>query len=106
MYNIEYQIQFEEKVFKCIIKDTKWVLGIESFKEIQISNKNKTTLKIIIDDKVNEKKKKERKVKISFNKKKNVDLAFNKNEELSTFLFKCRKFYWDLTKKAIPIYLK
>ena len=49
---------------------------------------------------------KEKKVKISFNKKKNVDLAFNKNEELSTFLFKCRKFYWDLTKKAIPIYLK
>ena len=106
MYNIEYQIQFEEKVFKCIIKDTKWVLGIESFKEIQISNKNKTTLKIIIDDKVNAKIQKEKKVKISFNKKKNVDLAFNKNEELSTFLFKCRKFYWDLTKKAIPIYLK
>ena len=106
MYNIEYQSQFEEKVFKCIIKDTKWVLGIESFKEIQISNKNKTTLKIIIDDKVNAKMQKEKKVKISFNKKKNVDLAFNKNEELSTFLFKCRKFYWDLTKKAIPIYLK
>ena len=106
MYNIEYQIQFEEKVFKCIIKDTKWVLGIESFKEIQISNKNKTTLKIIIDDKVNAKMQKEKKVKISFNKKKNVDLAFNKNEELSTFLFKCIKFYWDLTKKAIPIYLK
>ena len=106
MYNIEYQIQFEEKVFKCIIKDTKWVLGIESFKEIQISNKNKTTLKIIIDDKVNAKMQKEKKVKISFNKKKNVDFAFNKNEELSTFLFKCRKFYWDLTKKAIPIYLK
>ena len=106
MYNIEYQIQFEEKVFKCIIKDTKWVLGIESFKEIQISNKNKTTWKIIIDDKVNAKMQKEKKVKISFNKKKNVDLAFNKNEELSTFLFKCRKFYWDLTKKAIPIYLK
>ena len=106
MYNIEYQIQFEEKVFKCIIKDTKWVLGIESFKEIQISNKNKTTLKIIIDDKVNAKMQKEKKVKISFSKKKNVDLAFNKNEELSTFLFKCRKFYWDLTKKAIPIYLK
>ena len=106
MYNIEYQIQFEENVFKCIIKDTKWVLGIESFKEIQISNKNKTTLKIIIDDKVNAKMQKEKKVKISFNKKKNVDLAFNKNEELSTFLFKCRKFYWDLTKKAIPIYLK
>ena len=106
MYNIEYQIQFEEKVFKCIIKDTKWVLGIESFKEIQISNKNKTTLKIIIDDKVNAKMQKEKKVKISFNKKKNVDLAFNKNEELSTFLFKCRKFYWDLTKKVIPIYLK
>ena len=77
MYNIEYQIQFEEKVFKCIIKDTKWVLGIESFKEIQISNKNKTTLKIIIDDKVNAKMQKEKKVKISFNKKKNVDLAFN-----------------------------
>ena len=106
MYNIEYQIQFEEKVFKCIIKDTKWVLGIESFKEIQISNKNKTTLKIIIDKKENAKIQKKKKVKISFNKKKNVDLAFNKNEELSTFLFKCRKFYWDLTKKAIPIYLK
>ena len=106
MYNIEYQIQFEEKVFKCIIKDTKWVLGIESFKEIQISNKNKTTLKIIIDDKVNAKMQKEKTVKISFNKKKNVDLAFNKNEELSTFVFKCRKSYWDLTKKAIPIYLK
>lgn len=106
MYNIEYQIQFEENVFKCIIKDTKWVLGIESFKEIQISNKNKTTLKILIDDKVNAKMQKEKKMKISFSKKKDVDLAFNTNEELSTFLFKCRKFYWDLTKKAIPIYLK
>lgn len=106
MYNLEYQIVFEEKEFKCIIKDRKWVLGIESFKEIQISNKNKANIKIIIDDKINSKLQKEIKMKISFSKKKDVDLAFKEKEELSVFLFKCRKFYWDLTKKTIPIYLK
>lgn len=96
MHPMETDIKFK-------IKEINWVLALQSMTEIQVSKKEESTLKLLIDPNINSKISKEKITKISFNKKKIVEIMFNFPNEMNLFIFHCRRLFFGLTKKYINV---